>query len=126
MNAENKKKLESYRHVVLYAKGHYLRVNLMDDIRTILAHRSGIEGRHIPDRDIYEQVITVFIAASDDRCISDCFRNIFDTFTQPDAITMESVIRCMFISIRQLTVMSGYEYLFDIGEPDFTILPDGR
>ncbi len=129
-------KLEGFdRHIVLYAKNHYKRSDdAIDDLKTIVAHVSGSDKKHIGIFDIYENVIETFLELSKldwevgraDIFWKDIWKSQWCRRSLQNKLEMsiEEFIKYIVFSFIQLVpVMHGGQLVLDIGEPDYNILP---
>lgn len=119
--------IEEARHIILYAKGHYKRGDMMEDLQKIIVHITGLEKRFVYPHVIYDIVAKIFnkyVSVQDkNNFISALFS--YDIFEgQPTQITTEKAITYLLSTLACLkTRASDGSIRLDLGEPDPNILP---
>ena len=122
-----------YNHLILYAKGWYQRSSdVIGDVKKILGHRCAIDSEHMSNRDVWEQLVDVFLqyckSEYDIRwLLLDIFKPqanekgplVFWTNTA----SFERVIHLILGHLGNVTVIEAGLEILHLGEPDPNILP---
>ena len=110
-------------HIVLYAKHYYKIGDVMDDLKVLVSHRSGVAKKHISDWDVF---LTVFNIAypfmRDENHWTEIIRH---TFNYRNATTLKKLIECFLFTVIQLIQVkddSG-KILYKLDKPDYSFLP---
>lgn len=127
----------NYRHIYLYAKGHYAQGNEILDLRVILAKRSNMQPNQIGRRDIFQVVLNAVMESIAAGCheyrYDIMMRNLLeDIWSRGDRLfssgrpedISDAVIKSMLSTLMMCRVFShdGVR-LIELGEPDPEILP---
>ena len=121
-----------YNHLLLYAKGWYQRGDIIEDVKKILGHRCGIDPKHMPNRDVWEQLVSAFLEYCDDECdIGSLLLEMFKPLAgegEPlsfwsDLSTFERMTHLILMRLGNIKVMGDGEMTLYLGEPDPKILP---
>ena len=130
-------KLERWRHLYLYAKYHYERTDIVDDLKTIIAKeclldKSGVSSagvvsvladaawKHInTEREFKELMERISPDSMEMRC-----RRLLQDGTPYDYYT--ATINALLGVLSMVKVYSNDEMLINLGEPDFTLLPESK
>jgi len=146
----NTKEILSYRHVVMYAKDHYVHTDLLKDLGIILGKRSNIDPEYYYDRHPMQIVNQLLPAAYEaignsgnpeyyfTKFIEDsapennwkvggvCTHNVFgqrlNNGKEPEPYSTR-VIRSILSIFRNMAVIKGGERVIELGDPDPSILP---
>jgi hypothetical protein len=113
------------QHVALYAKRHYVQSdNTIEDLRSIIAHISGVHRRHVTLEDVYQVVADAFIFFSEMEPRSrtnDFIRNLFHNNqirTGKSEISLEWLIGYLLSFITHVEVSGRKDgKIIDIGRP---------
>lgn len=125
-----------YNHLILYAKGWYQRGDdVVKDVKKILGHRCAIDPEYISNRDVWEQLVDVFLKYCKSEYGIRCL--LLDVF-KPQAkeqgplvfwtntASFEGVIHLILDHLVDITVMEAGVEILHLGEPDPDILPLSR
>ena len=113
--------INSYRHIILYLKHHYKTNNSsVEDIRTLISIRSGIDKKYISDTDVIENLLYCYekIQELSNWTPIQLLREIFDYRIYSKDATMFDSYFCKLSSAITLTIVKEY----DLGEIDPEIL----
>jgi len=124
-----------YRHIILYAKGHYKRTDPMADLKQILSHRNGVSVEYLRNADVVRTLLSV---------LQDHLKT-FGSYTfpnfilrlAPDAVWQSgypkdtvydyatAIVYTTISFLCQLSVrdMETMRYTLRIGSPDPAVLP---
>ena len=126
-------KICDYDHLLLYAKGWYQRGNVIEDVKKILGHRCGIDPKHMPNRDVWEQLVSAFLEYCDDECeIGGLLLEMFRPLAgegEPlsfwsDLSTFERMIHLILMRLGNVKIIGAEgKAILCLGEPDPNILP---
>lgn len=111
----------SYTHLYLYAKGWYEQDNLIDDMRAILAHRSGVKEKSISAEAIIQVLVNVawpHIVQNKSRF--DEIMRVFafgDTIMYPDNKLYAAI--ALLLGVLHFTTTKD----LNLGQPDGEVLP---
>ena len=125
--------LVDYRHIYLYAKGHYKRTDVIEDLRKILAERNALEPEDVAKFVILNVVSKLAFneIKNDDRfqkLIEEFFTYVPDTDGKTrlysEDTTLIHVINRMLAILANVSVLDNNKNLIlNLGNPDFKILP---
>jgi len=115
-------------HIWLYAKYHYKRGNVIEDLNKILADRSGIKAEHIDIKSIFivlcEIVYPYLSEYNFVTFLEDSFRKWVDYET---TTTLEKVFERLLWILHDVKVKEyvndKWVILIELDEPDYNILP---
>ncbi len=131
MDKNDVKTLESYKHVLWYAKHCYLITDTLEDLKKILIKRCGCDIEDMHEKEVYDQVIIIFIAAfnNDQNTMYRFFQSIFEnssTGAYKESVKRIDIIESVLQQLKYLVVKEEVDEewinIVDMGEPDFTIL----
>ena len=54
-----KLKLQDYRHIYLYAKGHYYKDDSIEDLKVIIGARCNLEPQHVSTEEVFRVLLTI-------------------------------------------------------------------
>lgn len=127
-----------YNHLFLYAKSHYeVSQDIVDDVRTILAHRAAVDKKSISDGAILDCLLEVsnehklshkilkkiFINC---QVLNGCFscmsltRHGLTPYPNADLLYY---VECVLVEMANIRVMNGKTQILDLGKPDPAVLP---
>lgn len=111
---QNGKEINPYTHFYLYARGWYARSErLLDDLKTIAGHFSGIHPRYISKSDILNHMTHLaFVEINRSGNPEYNFSNLVIQASNENALQA-----CL--SMLRYVEVSG----LNLGEPDYSILP---
>ena len=132
---------EPYSHHILYAKGHYLQTNVLEDLKVIQSRYSGVPAQHITVGNIQEALLSIIMKYDrpDNQTkmeeLMDWFRfddlagfswNNTGTYTRADIDRKQ--IECwlsiiMLLKVGDTDEDGDWQTIIDLEEPDYTILP---
>ena len=125
------KELADFRHLILYAKGHYERVDLMNDLDRIFSERCAINGMSRQDIWMLCGHALEMYAKKHDR--EEFLREMFKPMMGveenalgqwfDESCPLERAIRLVLRVLQRLTVVEAGEVVLNLGDPDPTILP---
>ena len=115
-------------HIYLYAKGHYQKGDLVEDLKRILGERSGIESEHITAADITHMLLKI---------VSPCIKTPYHfkefvldlhplnywRLSRGTYSFEQAVIRKCLSILRGMQVKDGDEMLIELDDPNPGILP---
>lgn len=117
-------------HIVLYAKGHYKRSNMMDDLKILVANRSGLEPDQIFDTTVFDVIYNIaypFLTQSFLRSvILDSFGDNNSKFyiEGNDQTSLAQIIERLLVIISMIGVLDDDgNTIYELDEPDYSILP---
>lgn len=125
-------------HIILYAKGHYKRTDLIEDLKILLGKRNAIYPEHISMGDIvfcladlaYELGLvnteSRFLRFLEDASPQGCkFVGYPETepYDYAKAIIRVCLSRLKLTDVRKLLPNGEYETILELGEADASILP---
>jgi len=118
-------------HVYLYAKGWYKKNDVIDDLKTILGERSGVEPRHIRKSDIIIVLSNIvwkdMNAARFQTFLANIINEpIFPNREKEDIPVEDRIIEALLRSISLMPVKSNGEVVVNICDPDPELLPLAR
>ena len=119
--------LEDYeRHLVLYAKEHYRKSRyVLEDLKKIFARFLCIESRFLSDQDVYARVLEVFLKVTSVGSQHLFWERLFcENGKQYRSITPLDMIDRLLGKIAICQVRDGDNVLIELGDPDYTILPE--
>lgn len=120
-------KLVDYNHILLYAKGHYVRSKSpFNDVRHIIAVRCGLKDESVSREHVYNVLLSLLLkySSSNDSTVI----TLLDTFgirkLFPNDITTDDTAVDKLLS--PLSITSVYnkagDVILNVGEPDTKIL----
>jgi len=117
------------RHIYLYAKGHYQKSDMVEDMKVLLCERSG--SKHITTEDIIIVLSSLvypyienqyrfrhFLADLDPESYWKWQCDISDQYTFQKAL----ISKCLAV-LSMVKVMEGKKVIMDLGNPDSGVLP---
>ena len=117
-------------HIWLYAKNWYQRTNTIDDLKKILADRSGIDEQCIGIKDIFSVLCGIVYPYLTEykffTFLEDSFRNFMDYKLDT---TLEKVFERLLwilhdVQTKEKRKRKGkWKILVELDEPDYNILP---
>ncbi len=122
----NNDELFDRRHIMLYAKGHYLRSeDLMADMKLLVAERSAMSPENVRDRDIFRTVcdlaIPLLLASGNPKHqIEKLLGNVLKEADIDATLSVSSIISAL---LSFLAGVKTREVIIDLGKPDYSILP---
>ncbi|MDP3778712.1 MAG: hypothetical protein Q8R30_01520 [bacterium] len=117
---------DNERHLVLYAKGHYRKSRyVLEDLKKIFARFFCIESRFLSDQDVYARVLEVFLKVTSVGSQHLFWERLFyENGKQYRSITPLGMIDRLLGKIAICKVWEDGTALIELGEPDYTILPE--
>lgn len=108
-----------YNHLFLYAKGHYAHsASMVEDVRTILAHRAAVDRISISDGVILENLMEVI------RSHGLAYKILANIFFWTTHVSMGRLVELTLAEMSGVRVLrSDGERVLNIGRPDPAILP---
>lgn len=111
------------KQLILYTKGHFKRINYMEDLKYFAAHQYNIYPEQVDKRSIMHMVIILYEKLSKgsyinfdlETFINDLFRRAW--FKNEDHISWETIIQEMLARIQGILAKG-----LDLGKADFSIL----
>jgi hypothetical protein len=73
--------LQDYRHIWLYAKGHYQRENVTEDLQNIIAERNMLEPSHVHEEYLYSILLDILIEHAQPHLLADYILEAFGVKT---------------------------------------------
>lgn len=145
-------KVCDYNHLILYAKGHYERGNLLEDMRKIVAERCALLEEHVSTSDIWHICAAALMKHCDKHVQERVFTALFEPRveetlgfasgpkTVPSIVCpLERAVRNVLselchLVVRELKLEAGakpmservdsdYEIMLELGRPDPNVLP---
>lgn len=121
--------LTAWRHIYLYAKGHYRREGILTDLRIIVGRGVACEPQHISNTDILDVVYEVVSPYLTDTVRSMSFLtvlwNLLDVSRSKDRpLIVEDIVAELLsiLSVIRVRGADGKEFI-KLGAPDYTLLP---
>ena len=115
------------RHIFLYAKGWYKKVDVLEDLRILVGARCAIETKHISNSDILTVVGGLYYDYISKHNFELLFRDMFNDiyhFQASDKTDIRKVLRLMLRELCMTTVKNGKGgIILRLGKPDYTLLP---
>jgi len=118
-----------YNHLILYAKGHYERTDRLEDVRKIMAHRTGNET--VSDEDVWHCAVH----ALEEHCPDGLGRVMTDLF-KPEwkkdypmlwfapQCSLSQALYHVLLELMKLKVSDGDgNTVIELGYPDPDVLP---
>jgi hypothetical protein len=119
--------LNTYRHWYLYCKGWYLKTDIIEDLKVIQSHWSGIAVEHLTDNDVLQVMLDVVWPHIVNKYHFTEFMsnqledNIFILMNKDKAYGQ---IERILLSARAIIMRADEESISGkLGEPDYSILP---
>lgn len=112
------KNMEEWRHFILYAKGHYRKTALLEDLKQILAKYCRIEPGQARLFDICEILLGIYLSHSTEARQKDLVMRIFSS----EECGIITAIEHLIGAISTIKVFQGEKELLALGEPDPDIL----
>lgn len=119
-------------HIWLYAKNWYKKSNVIMDMKTILAHRSGCEPQHIREEDIIIVLTHIVYPYLNEQKLIELAKRTFIPFNYREMKSVyffqnyiESLLSILnFVQVKEISTCTGKEkILIELDEPDYTLLP---
>jgi len=110
-----------YRHFWLYAKRHYLWGNCLNDLKCLISERNGIEMKYITERDVLHALMEIVFPLLDYHKFVKLVGGTLDTNGNHNLF----IDICLNIIGNTQVVADGHA-IYDLGEPDFRILPQPK
>ena len=123
-----------YNHLLLYAKNHYQRGVLMDDLKKIVAERCGMFVEHISPDDVWQNVLMCLLKYANQREIEYFLGRLFQHGVYDDFDQLSfgydtncPIIRALRMALGMLSTLKVMNKdgtpIMELGEPDPKILP---
>lgn len=113
-------KLEDWRHIILYAKGHYRKTATIKDLQSIIGRLCGINPEDVGLADILHVVTDLFVKHTSDNQKKDFFSRLF---MFDEKVDVKIVIKRMLSYLSVVPVIvDGIEKLH-LGDADPEVLP---
>ena len=115
-----------HTHYYLYAKGWYLKTDVLDDLRKIQSNYTGLDEKHITDGDIIGMLQQlVFQHISNEWSFLDFLEVLDPQYNwkhreEPSLYQIRLIEACLH-TLRFIKAIG-----LDLGQPDFSILPSYR
>jgi len=123
-----------YNHLILYAKGHYERNNVLGDVKVILAERCGLQSAsHVSDEDMWMMVHHALLEYAG-QYIHHYLRELFKPLHGEEDFgplvwftrncPLERAVRLALIHLMRIKVLDDEgNQILKLGSPDPAILP---
>ncbi len=117
------------RHFFLYAKGHYRRRDVLEDVRALVADYTAMSSVQVSDNDVVTVLCDIAIpyllkSADPVRAIRKAICDLVETSRREcKVLDARDVVSAMLVILGWARVREGEEEILHLGEPDFTLLP---
>ena len=117
--------MQDYRHVWLYAKGHYERDDCLEDLKIIIAERCLLYPEHVSTEEVFNVLLTITQEHMQKHLYVPMLLEVFGLrkLFPNKPHEMEDGIRLLLSNISTISVRDKGEILIDLGKPDPKILP---
>lgn len=122
--------LQDWRHIWLYAKGHYKRGDLMKDLKVLIGHHAALMPEHVSDEDILivlcENAIPYLTTEGNvDYRMRKFFEDlIFATHHENRPLTVADIAQKLLSVLSIVRVMDDEgRAVINLGEADYELLP---
>ena len=126
-------KICDYNHLILYAKKHYKRGDVIQDVRVILAERCGLEVEQVSDDDVWQMAHYALLKYSY-KYIDQFLRELFKPMPDEndygplvwfsDTCPLVRAVRLVLIYLARVKVLDkDHNKILELGNPDPAILP---
>jgi len=130
-----KDEFTDYRHIWLYSKSHYKKGDTMKDLRTILAHRNGVEQenvnnkfvinvlsklvcKHLSQTHMEQTMVELMGFGMHNHPVGSCL------YTPYKPLMLDEQTRILLNKLAFVTIKNeNPELTLNLGKPDSTILP---
>jgi hypothetical protein len=106
--------------IVFYSKGWFKQNDLIDDLKILISHRTGLKKEFITFSLIYRHLLQIIEICCPYKYY-DILKDLFN-YTPDGTIDEEAIIRNFMGKISILPVRKGNKLILDLGEPDYTWL----
>jgi len=134
MTTATETKTCDYNHLLLYAKDHYEKGDVIEDVKTILAERCGLQSaKHVSDENMWHMVNHAFLKycfTDVERFMRELFKpmpdedgyNVFQFFT--DNCPLRRAVRLALLYLARVKVLNeDGARILELGRPDPNVLP---
>jgi hypothetical protein len=125
-----------YNHLILYAKGHYKRTDLLADLKLIVAERCALDPEHVSNNDVWQVVSSALIEHASKRQMEEYLGRLFQkgiwdynresviSFAHDDDCPIRRALGMVTGILAHLPVLDkDGNVILELGQPDPKVLP---
>lgn len=121
--------LQDWRHIWLYAKEHYKRGFMMEDLKILIGHHAALEPKRVSENDILsvmcEIVYPYFTSGNVEYKLQTLLKDLILTSQGTKRPLDVGCVVARLLSVIQLVkTRRGGKEIINLGEPDFNLLPE--
>lgn len=124
MEKDKVKIAQSNRHFLLYAKNHYKSTTIIEDLKTIQGHWSGVDRELITICNVYEHQVNLLADLCGEQALRNVLLDLWKWKSINTEISVEHILQKIDAYLAQIKVKERSDGLIlELGEPDYNILP---
>jgi len=121
--------LQDWRHIWLYAKGHYARSgDLLSDLKVLVGHHSAIKPEHVTEGDILIVMCEIahpyLMTGNAESKLREFLANLIRISQEKKTpLSVADVANRLLVALSLVRTRYGGEEVIKLGEPDYNLLP---